>query len=292
MEGRRSFPRDDARSSRLLPSLAFAAMLLAACGSESPASREAAAVVQPRTDTAGTCDGICDATVPSTPLLTDTVSWGDVTTYGGVGNANPSSGGACNYGVTGIYRYAAIQVNRLPGDLRGQWDGGRICGQCAKVEARTAAGWKSTIVRIVDKCPDDHCGIDLGGAPATDLMAAQAGRYSGRWTFVACPALEGISDGPVSFHVKTGSNRWWSLVQVRNPPAAVDSMVVSGSGAWGDSVWVLPWAVEAENFFKMPLSILTDSVGVSVSVRFRDGSRRAASLPGWVFSRQDTTIPF
>jgi hypothetical protein len=209
-----------------------------------------------------------------------------------VDNATPSDGGACNYGSTGVWRYAAIQVNQLPGDLRGQWDGGRICGQCAKVEARTAAGWRSTIVRIVDKCPDDHCGIDLGGAPATDLMAAQAGRYSGRWSFVACPALEGISDGPVSLHVKTGSNRWWSLVQVRDPPAAVDSVIVAGRGALADSVWILPWATEAENFFKFPAAALTDSVGVSVAARFRDGTLRTIVVPGWVFSRSDTTIGF
>jgi len=262
------------------------------CGSHSPESGAPANLVVPRTDSAGTCVGICDASPPSTPLLTDTVSWGDVTTYGGVGNATPSDGGACNYGITGISRYAAIQVNQLPGDLRGQWNGGRICGQCVQVEARTVGGWKSTIVRIVDKCPDDHCGIDLGGLPATDLMAVQAGRYSGRWKFVPCPALDGISDGPISLHVKTGSNTWWSLVQIRNPPAAVDSMIVTGRGAWADSTWVLPWATEAENFFKFPAGVLTDSVGVSVAVRFRDGTRLEVVVPGWIFSRSDTTIGF
>lgn len=271
---------------------AILAVGLAACGTEPSGSPRPAVDVEPRTDSSGFCEGACDASVPSIPILADSLSWGDVTTYGGVGNRVPSSGGACNYGSTGITRYAAIQVNLLPGDLRGQWDGGRICGQCVKVEARTAQGWKSTIARIVDKCPDDHCGVDLGGAPATDLMDAQAGRYSGRWSFVTCPDLEGISDGPVALHVKTGSNRWWSLVQVRDPPAAVDSIVVAGRGAWADSLWVLPWATEAENFFRFPASALTDSVGVSVSVRFRDGTRLAVVAPGWVFAIPDTSIGF
>ena len=31
---------------------------------------------------------------------------------------------------------------------------------------------RTTAVRIVDKCPDDHCGIDLGGAPAAVIMGA------------------------------------------------------------------------------------------------------------------------
>jgi len=209
-----------------------------------------------------------------------------------VGNSTPSSGGACNYGATSITRYAAIQVNSLPGDLRGQWNAGRVCGQCVKVEARTAEGWKSTIVRIVDKCPDGFCGIDLGGLPATELMGIQAGRYSGRWSFITCPAfLEGLSDGPPALHVKDGSGSWWSLIQVRNPPSAVDSIRVMGTASKVDSTWVLALATEAENFFKVPRSILADSQGVVIRIRYRNGEVGLDTLPGWVFSRADTTIP-
>jgi len=270
--------------------------MLAGCGGErmetnASSGPDTTGFVRPRTDTSGACSGICDAATPTIPVLSDSGGWGDVTTYGGVGNAKASSGGACNYGITEITRYAAIQVSEVPGDLRGQWDGGRICGQCAKVETRTASGWKSTVVRIVDKCPDGNCGIDLGGAPATDLMASQAGRYSGRWTFITCPAfVDGLSDGPLSLHVKEGSSKWWSLVQIRNPIAAVVSIVARGSGAMSDSVWSFPWATEAENFFKVPTSMLSDTGAVSLEIRYRDGSISRSVVHGMDLSHADTSL--
>lgn len=281
--------------------LAFAFSLVvfaASCADPERASNPSAgktdssAPVPAATDSVGFCRGICDASPPSVPVVSDSGGWGDVTSYGGSGNKVPSSGGACNYGATGIYRFAAIQVSRLPGDLQGQWNSGRICGQCAKVQARTATGWKSTIVRIVDKCPDDACGIDLGGAPATDLMGGAVGRYSGRWSFVDCPAdLDGISDGGVSLHVKEGSNPWWSLVQVRDPPAAVDSILVRKTGAMTDSVWSLAWATEAENFFRVPRSILVDSQDVELEFIFRNGTRRKISVPGNSLSVENADLP-
>lgn len=237
------------------------ALILTSCGTDHQPHEpgDLAASHPPRTDSGSACIGQCDASVPSIPVITDSLSYGDVTTYGGVGNSNPSAGGACNYGVTGITHYAAIQVNQVPGDLRGQWNGGRACGKCFEVRARTPGGWKTTHVRIVDKCPDGFCGIDLGGAPATDLMGIQAGRYSGEWRPVSCEGLPGVSDGPAALHVKEGSNRWWSLVHVRNPPAAVREVRLRRDqvgAAWTN----LAWAIEAENFFKVPESILQDSV--------------------------------
>jgi expansin (peptidoglycan-binding protein) len=243
-------------------------------------------------DTSGACLGHCDAATPTTPVVSDTGGHGDVTTYGGVNNAKPSSGGACNYGETGITHYAAIQVNLLPGDLRGQWQGGKICGQCVEIKARTADGWKRTVARIVDKCPDGNCGIDLGGAPATELMGAQAGRYSGSWRFVSCVGETGVFDGPAALHVKGGSNAWWSLVQVRNPTAAVLGMRLrpaTSLGAWD----TLTWATEAENFFKVPTPILSDSTTPRVLEAWtRDGRVHSLSLMTRSLSRPDTNLAF
>lgn len=235
-------------------------ILLSACGREATALESPPSSGPPaRTDTVGACAGICDASPPSIPVVSDSGGFGDVTTYGGVGNSNPSSGGACNYGATGITHYAAIQVNLQPGDGQGQWLSGAGCGQCAEVQARTPEGWKRTVVRIVDKCPDGQCGIDLGGAPATDLMGTQPGRYSGQWRFVSCLGLPGVSDGAPSLFVKEGSSVWWSLVQVRNPESAITTMRLRsapGSAAWD----TLPWATEAENFFKVPAKVFRDTL--------------------------------
>lgn len=110
----------------------FLSALFTACGHD--AVKSPGGALDPRnpdtsrTDTLGACTTLpCDASPPTVPVLTSTGGSGDVTTYGGVGNATPSSGGACNYGNTGITHYAAIQVNLLPGDLRGQWQSGRAC---------------------------------------------------------------------------------------------------------------------------------------------------------------------
>jgi len=272
---------------------ALCTALLLGCGHEattlSPAATPSPLASQ---DTSGACLGHCDAATPTTPVVSDSGGYGDVTTYGGVNNSNPSSGGACNYGETGITHYAAIQVNQLPGDLQGQWQGGRICGECVEIKARTADGWKRTVARIVDKCPDGNCGIDLGGAPATDLMGAQAGRYSGSWRFVSCLGETGVSDGAPSLFVKGGSNAWWSLVQVRNPESAIVGIrlrPLGSSGTWD----TLAWAVEAENFFKVPPPILSDSTTTyALEAKTRSGRVHALSCEARLFSRAGQGIPF
>jgi len=245
----------------------------------------------PRSDTSGTCTGICDASSPSFPVLTDSVSFGDVTTYGGVDTSIVSSGGACNYGVTGLRYYAAIQVNHLPNDLQGQWNGGRICGQCALVRARTDSGWKQTIVRITDKCPDGYCGIDLGGAPAQALMGVMAGRYSGEWSFVSCVGHPELFDGPSRIWIKDGSNPYWSVVQVRDPLQAVEALRYRRVGG-SDSSWSdMAWATEAENFFKVPSDIMKDSTSLyEIRALYGDGSIQSATVLGGAFSKARDSI--
>lgn len=270
----------------------FSALLLASCGENDPA-RDADVrtdTTRARTDSFDSCTAAqCDASPPSIPVLTARGGAGDVTTYGGVGNSTPSEGGACNYGSTKITHYAAIQVNELPGDLRGQWNGGRICGQCVEIRARTPTGWKTTHARIVDKCPDDHCGIDLGGAPATELMGAQAGRYAGEWTFVPCTGLAGVSDDSAALHVKVGSNAYWSLVQVRNPPSAVDSILLRTSGG----AWIsLPWATEAENFFKVPQDVLKNEAIYQLRVVYRMSESDTMEVLGVDLGYSGVTLPF
>jgi expansin (peptidoglycan-binding protein) len=221
--------------------------------------------------------------------LGDTSGFGDVTTYGGVTTA-PSGGGACNYGPGGITHYAAIQVHRILGDNQGQWRGGRACGQCAEVRARTESGWKITVVRIVDKCPDGHCGIDLGGGPASELMGDKPGRYSGEWRFVPCEGHKGVSDGETALHVKEGSNPWWSLVQVRNASERILAMKVrvAGSGAaWTE----LAWATEAENFFKVPVAVLQSPDEYELRAELPHGRAYALRCKGSALAAAGASLP-
>ncbi len=133
----------------------------------------------------GKCTG-CDSYTAADPELTENGGKGSVTTYGSITAKETSLGGACNYGQTNIQYYAAIHVNVSPGDNKGPWDGGAACGGCVRVKAKTPDGWKKVTVRITDRCPDADCGVDLGGAPAADIMGNQVGRYYGEWEFVSC----------------------------------------------------------------------------------------------------------
>lgn len=213
-----------------------------------------------------------------------------MTTYGSVGEPEPSVGGACNYGSTKILRYAAIQVNVEPGDTMGAWKGGRACGRCARVRAQTTTGWKTTVVRITDKCPDVNCGIDLGGQPAHDLMGIFAGRYSGDWEWISCKGIDGVYDGEPSLVVKEGSNAWWSLVQVRNGLDGISQIRMRSAK---ESEWrVLEWAIEAENFMRVPTEALQDTSIWEVEVQWLlDGSWATLQVKGTDFSIEKASYP-
>jgi hypothetical protein len=223
---------------------------------------------------------------PTIPVYSDNGGTGDVTTYGSPADPENSQGGACNYGATKIKYYAAINVSQLPGDKQGQWQDGQICGRCASVRVRTTSGEeRMTVVRIVDKCPDDNCGIDLGGAPAAVIMQTQPGRYAGEWEWVECDSADGVSDGPPSLHIKTGSNQWWSLVQTRNGPGSVMEMRVRKTGT---TEWqILKWATEAENFFKLPEELLQDSGEWDIEVKWSTGSSSTLTITGNKLSVED-----
>jgi hypothetical protein len=216
---------------------------------------------------------------PTIPVYSDKGGTGDVTTYGSASDPENSQGGACNYGSTKIKYYAAINVNQFPGDKTGQWQDGQICGRCARVRIRTVTGEeRTTVVRIVDKCPDDNCGIDLGGAPAGEIMKTQTGRYAGEWEWVTCDSVEGVSDGSPSLYIKTGSNQWWSLIQARNGPGSVEEMRVRKIGT---TEWqILKWATEAENFLKLPEKLLQDSGEWEIEVQWNTGSISNLKIAG------------
>lgn len=241
-------------------------------------------------DTAGAL-GACDNAEHTFPAIEADRGFGAVTTYGGVDTTGVSVGGACNYGATRIRQYAAIQVNRLPGDGAGQWNGGRICGQGVRVHALTPSGWKDVVVRVVDKCPDAYCGIDLGGAPAAALMGVQAGRYPGWWEFVSAKGLPGLSDGEPRLWIKEGASAYWSLVQVRDPWTAVAAILWRPAGGVDGNWQSMPWATEADNFFKVPRELLALGDSVEIRVRYADSTGQSAKVAAGDFAREAAEIP-
>ncbi len=82
------------------------------------------------------------------------------------------------------------------------------CGACVH-----AVGPKGEVdVQIVDECPGCSRG-DLDFSPqAFERVARMAdGRVPITWRYVPCPV-----SGPIRYHFKEGSSRWWTAVQVRN----------------------------------------------------------------------------
>jgi uncharacterized repeat protein (TIGR02543 family) len=220
------------------------------------------------------CTGTCNAATPVYPTILDNGGLGNVTMY----TTEASNGGACNYGVTDVMYFAAMSVNVVPGDGQGQWQGGSICGQCAEVTTVTSQGPKKVVVRIMDKCPDGDCGIDLGGAAPAQVMVNGFGRYDGSWRFVSCEGHPEVSDGPPSLDVLQGSNLWWSRVHVRNGKGAVASI------AWEDTQssagGVFPFATNPENAYEVPQTEVLQSAMTSllITVQYVDGSTATVTL--------------
>lgn len=236
--------------------------------SSSAASPESSAAKDDGDGDDGVCSD-CDSFTAADPVLTENGGYGSVTTYGSVTEKEASSGGACNYGKTDIHYYAAIHVNVSPGDDKGPWQGGSACGGCVHVRARTPDGWKDVTVRIMDRCPDANCGVDLGGAPASEIMGDRVGRYSGEWEFVSCEGVDGVWDDSTALWVKEGASKFWSIIQVRNPKDAVKKIVFHGTDA--ENSYELQMVVGTENFWTVPQEVLQSEGEYRVVVSYRTG---------------------
>ena len=211
----------------------------------------------------------CDSYTAADPELTENGGKGSVTTYGSITAKETSLGGACNYGQTNIQYYAAIHVNVSPDDDKGPWQGGAACGGCVHVKARTPEGWKEVTVRITDRCPDANCGVDLGGAPAADIMGNRVGRYYGEWEFVSCEGVDGVWGDSTSIWVKEGASTFWSIIQVRNPKDMVDSITIYGVDT--RDFYGLEMVVGTENFWTVPQAVLQKDNRYRVVVKYRTG---------------------
>ena len=212
----------------------------------------------------------CDSYTAADPELTENGGKGSVTTYGSITAKETSLGGACNYGQTNIQYYAAIHVNVSPGDDLGPWNGGAACGGCVRVKAKTPDGWKHVTVRITDRCPDADCGVDLGGAPASDIMGIQVGRYYGEWEFVSCEGVDGVWGDSTSIWVKEGASEFWSIIQVRNPKDMVKSIAIYGVDT--SDFYELEMVVGTENFWTVPEAVLKTDNRYRVVVTYRTGT--------------------
>ena len=271
-----------ASSSSVKPAESSSDRALSSSSSEKSAQSSSSAKPAGSSDS-GVCTS-CDSYTAADPILVENGGKGSVTTYGSITAKETSLGGACNYGQTNIQYYAAIHVNVSPGDDKGPWDGGMACGGCVHVKAKTPDGWKEVTVRITDRCPDADCGVDLGGAPASDIMGIQVGRYYGEWEFVSCEGVEGVWGDSTSIWVKEGASTYWSIIQVRNPKDAVRKIVFNEVD--GDKTYPLEFVVGTENFWTVPKEVLQSEKSYSVVVTYRSGTDDE-----WILKGSDLAVP-
>ena len=251
--------------------------------SSSAGASSSSAKSEPESSDSGVCTN-CDSFTAADPVLVENGGKGSVTTYGSITAKETSLGGACNYGQTNIQYYAAIHVNVSPGDDKGPWDGGAACGGCVHVKAKTPDGWKEVTVRITDRCPDANCGVDLGGAPASDIMGIQVGRYYGEWEFVSCEGVEGVWGDSTSIWVKEGASEYWSIIQVRNPKDMVKKIEIRGLDS--DDAYTLEMVVGTENFWTVPVAVLKTDNRYRVVVTYRTGTDDE-----WVLKGAELAVP-
>ena len=251
--------------------------------SENAAPSSSSVQISAESSDSGVCTN-CDSYTAADPILVENGGKGSVTTYGSITAKETSLGGACNYGQTNIQYYAAIHVNVSPGDDKGPWDGGAACGGCVHVKAKTPDGWKEVTVRITDRCPDANCGVDLGGAPASDIMGIQVGRYYGEWEFVSCEGVEGVWGDSTSIWVKEGASEYWSIIQVRNPKDMVKKIKILGVET--DDIYMLEMVVGTENFWTVPVDVLKTDLRYRVVVTYRTGTDDE-----WIIKGSELTVP-
>ena len=291
-------PESSSSSAKSVPSSSFAdsssgKVAESSSGSEKSTQSSSSQSSSSALSSAGSSDsGVCtncDSYTAADPVLVENGGKGSVTTYGSITAKETSLGGACNYGQTNIQYYAAIHVNVSPGDDKGPWDGGAACGGCVHVKAKTPDGWKEVTVRITDRCPDANCGVDLGGAPASDIMGIQVGRYYGEWEFVSCEGVEGVWGDSTSIWVKEGASKFWSIIQVRNPKDAVRKIVfreLDDAGKVSDKTYPLEMVVGTENFWTVPQEVLQSEKSYSVLVSYRTGTN-----DDWILKASELTVP-
>jgi expansin (peptidoglycan-binding protein) len=235
-----------------------------------------------------TCKGVCNAVEASYPVVSTESALGNVTEY----TTSPSNGGACLYGNTNVSFFAAMSVNVEPGDGKGHWQEGRICGQCAKVTALTSQGPKQVVVRIMDKCPDVNCGIDLGGNAPKSVMLDGFGRYEGAWELISCVGHDEVFDGPTSLFVKDGSNAFWAAVQVRNPPMSVTAINYQNQTNAKDHGTFEYASPQIENYYFVPTEVLQANANFDIMVTYRDGSTASIALSSAELAKAESSYEF
>jgi expansin (peptidoglycan-binding protein) len=94
------------------------------------------------------------------------------------------------------------------------YDHAAWCGACLAVSGPNG----EITVRVVDQCPGcKHGDLDLSKEAFAMLAPLATGRIRIAWHEVACPV-----QGPIGYHMKDGSNAFWTAIQLRDHRYPID----------------------------------------------------------------------
>ena len=98
------------------------------------------------------------------------------------------------------------------------------CGGCVRVTGPKG----DVVVRIVDSCPGCAKGdLDLSREAFAKIADVSAGRVPIMWRETECDV-----DGPLRYHLKDGSNAFWTAIQIRNHRYPIAQVEAQKSGAY------------------------------------------------------------
>lgn len=158
--------------------------------------------------------------VTKTPVFLPGITFGDLITGQATYYWEADGGGNCMFPPTPDDVMVAAVADYNYGD------DARLCGAFARVYGP----YGSIQVRIVDRCPDADCypgHLDLHPEAFAKIAPMEYGRVGITWELVSPPI-----DGNISYHFQSGSNPWWTSVQVRNHRNPLARFEVLRDGSW------------------------------------------------------------
>jgi expansin (peptidoglycan-binding protein) len=138
-----------------------------------------------------------------------------------------------------LYEGSAMDASHAYAALNNaDYENARMCGGYVRVTGPRG----STVVKIVDRCPECKAGdIDLSLEAFAAIADPVAGKVPISWQLVS-PA----SIGTLQYEIKNGSSAYWLAIQPRNHRNPVVALEISVNGAWQ------PLPREQYNYFLAP----------------------------------------
>lgn len=230
-------------------------LILIACGDDpAPASSSNSASTNSDSEN-GNSSQSTTSTTTAAPLSSP--KKGQATFYDADGSGN------CSFDATP--NDLDVTAMQLP-----EYDGSNACGTCLLVTGPKA----SVTVRVVDSCPgcaDKNVDLDLSAQAFAKIADPSAGKIDISFAPVPCAVT-----GPIAYHFKDGSSKYWTAIQVRNAKLPIAKLEYMKSGSW-----VAIDRVDY-NYFVVNGGVGDQPNGLQLRVTSSDGKTLTDTLPGTI----------